>query len=350
MRKAPKFAKKISSGSRRFAERIGNRIEHHDDAGRIVDTIARPTRLRLPDQHRDTAPLEHGERVFVAKIIAKINGEKSLANSPDEPQHRVALAGKLRHSLDHHLAVARLERRRLEPDKPLECAVNLSRDGRIRLPIMERNRETLVFDHEAGAFRHVAGDPCANLREVGHALPRARGNFAPSTWPHHFEAVNADELETVARPEQALQFRDFAPAYDRDRDSLALFGEQSKQLRDLAERISFGRLVGNLRERAVIIEAEQNRLVAYEIGYERGRQRVGYTLRPRNSRQAARQAFPHGRAHPGISRTSARDYSREPWPSSPVCALLFPPRPSQPRVSGARLSDRHRTDLRAAPR
>src|SRR5260370_24973868 len=125
MRKTPKFGKKISSGSRRFTQRIGNRIEHHDDAGRIVDTIGRATRLRLPDRPRDTAPLEHGERVFVAKIIAKINGEKSLANSPGEPQHRVALAGKLRHGFDHHLAATRLERRRLEPDKPLECAVNL---------------------------------------------------------------------------------------------------------------------------------------------------------------------------------------------------------------------------------
>jgi hypothetical protein len=113
--------------------------------------------MRLPDQHRDTAPLKRGERILVAKIIAKIDGRKSLANSPGEPQHRVALAGKLRHSLDHHLAVARLERRRLEPDKPLECAVNLARHGRIRLPIMERDRETLVLDHEPGILRHVAG-------------------------------------------------------------------------------------------------------------------------------------------------------------------------------------------------
>src|SRR5260370_12348130 len=127
MRKALEFVKKISSGSRRFSQRIGNRIEHHDDAGRIVDTIARPTRLRLPDQHRDTAPLEHGERVFVAKIIAKINGEQSLANSPDEPQHRVALAGKLRHSLDHHLAVARPPPRLLHPQTPLSRPPNLSR-------------------------------------------------------------------------------------------------------------------------------------------------------------------------------------------------------------------------------
>src|SRR5690348_17660604 len=79
--------------------------------------------------------------------------------------------------------------------------------------------------------------------------------------------------------------------------------------------------VGNLGERAVIIETEQNRLAAYEIGYERGRQGVGYALRPRSSRQAARQAFPHGRAHPGILRTSARDCSRGHWPSSRGCAL-----------------------------
>src|SRR5689334_5688561 len=148
MRKAREFAKKISSGSRRFAERIGNRIEHLGDAGRVIDTIARRTQMRLADQHRDAAPLEHGERVFVAKIIAKIDGGKSLANSLSEPHHRVALAGKLRHRLDHHLAVTSLERRRLEPDKPLECVGNLAHDSRIRLPIMERNRKTLVRSEE----------------------------------------------------------------------------------------------------------------------------------------------------------------------------------------------------------
>jgi hypothetical protein len=37
-----------------------------------------------------------------------------------------------------------------------------------------------------------------------HPLSRAGHNFTPPVRPHHFQTVNADELDAVAQAEQAL--------------------------------------------------------------------------------------------------------------------------------------------------